>query len=498
MQAEKLLATAKRRGFVWASAEIYGGMTGFYDYAHLGAAVKRKFENLWLNYFLKLGDYYLIDTANILPQKSLKASGHEEYFTDILVECTKCKQAFKADSLIEEKTGKSAESLSLSEISTHIKELGISCPNCKSRAFGEANAFNMMFPVYVGSKGVEKAYLRPETAQGVYLNFKREYECLRRKLPLGLAIIGKAYRNEISPRQGMYRLRELIQAELQIFFDPETFAIQVNFNEVEDYLLRILFVKDRDKNKISEISCNELSSILPKYYVYYMAKVQQFYMNVITVPKEKFRFYEKSVQERAFYNKIHFDVELDLESLGGFKEVAGIHYRGDYDLRRHQEHSGESMEINTERGKIIPHVLELSFGIDRNVWSVLDLFFTEQKDRTILQVPAQLAPYTAGIFPLVNRDRLPEKALSIHTELKQKFDIFYDDSGSIGRRYARMDEIGTPYCITIDYETMEDNTVTIREQDSTKQVRVKTSELANIIEKLLENELKFEVLLNLL
>ncbi|MEW6070213.1 MAG: glycine--tRNA ligase [Candidatus Thermoplasmatota archaeon] len=492
MEASKIWSIAKKRGFVWASSEIYGGVAGFYDYAHLGAAIKRKFEELWLKYFLRLGDYYFIETSDILPAKCLKASGHEEYFTDILVECEKCKNSFKADLLIEEHTGKSAEALTVSEINEQLKLLSLKCPECKSTSLGEATPFNMMFPVNIGTKQAERAYLRPETAQGVYLNFKREFEALRKKLPLGLAIIGKAYRNEISPRQGMYRLRELTQAELQIFFEPEKFDEQINFEEVEDYKIRLQFVEDREENKIAAIPCKELVRKLPKYYIYHLAKCQQFYLDVLKVPEQKFRFFEKSEKERAFYTKIHFDLELNLETLGGFKEVAGIHYRSDYDLRRHQEHSGEKLEVNIEGKKLIPHVLELSFGVDRNVWALFDLFFYEEKGRTILKLPAPLAPYLVGVFPLVNKDNLPERATEIYKALRKKFDVFYDESGSIGRRYARMDEIGTPFGITIDYQTFEDNTVTIRERDTTKQVRVKVDDLAQVVRALLEGEIKFE------
>lgn len=492
MEASKIWSIAKKRGFVWGSSEIYGGIAGFYDYAHLGAAVKRKWEDLWLKYFLKLGDYYFIDSANVLPAKCLKASGHEEHFADILVECNRCNNIFKADLLIEEQTGKSAEALTVSEINEQTKALQIKCPECKTPSLGQATLFNMMFPVSIGTKQVEEAYLRPETAQGVYLNFKREFEALRKKLPLGLAIIGRAYRNEISPRQGMYRLRELTQAELQIFFDPNKFDSQIDFKELEDYKIRLQLVEDREKNKTSIVDCKELIQRLPRYYVYHLAKCQQFYLDALKVPIQKFRFYEKSEKERAFYTKIHFDIELNLETLGGFREVAGVHYRSDYDLKRHQEYSGESLEVNIGSRKFIPHVLELSFGVDRNIWALFDLFFAEEKGRTILKLPAKLAPHQLGVFPLVNKDNLPDKATEIYKALKKKFDVFYDDSGSIGRRYARMDEIGTPFGITIDYQTFEDGTVTIRERDSTKQVRVKVDELAQVIRGLVDEELKFE------
>ncbi|MBU4255788.1 MAG: glycine--tRNA ligase [Candidatus Thermoplasmatota archaeon] len=486
MDSAKIWGIAKRRGFIWPAVEIYGGLAGFYDYGHLGAMLKRKWENLWLKYFLNLGDYYLIDPVNILPESSLKASGHTEHFTDILIECSKCKHSFRADHLIEEKTGESAEGLTVQEIDAMIKNLKIGCPDCKGR-LGDASVFNMMFPVSVGPKGKDKAFLRPETAQGVYLNFRREFETLRKKLPLGLAVIGKAYRNEISPRQGVYRMRELIQAELQIFFDPDKFDNEVDFEAVKDYKLRIMFADDR-KN-IEEVACNEIVSILPKFYLFHMAKIQDFYVNVLNISKDKFRFYEKAGKEKAFYNKIHFDVELNMESLGGFREVAGLHYRGDYDLSKHQEGSKQSMEVNIDGKKFIPHVLELSFGVDRNFWAMLDLFYKEEEKRVVLKIPPKIAPKTIAVFPLVNKNGLPEKSREIYNKLKEKFDVFYDVSGSIGRRYARMDEIGTAYCITIDYQTMEDDTVTIRDRDTTKQERVKVEEIEEMINRLMNKEI---------
>ncbi len=489
MNAEKIWGIAKRRGFIWASAEIYGGTSGFYDYGHLGTGLKRKIENLWLNYFLNLGNYHLIEPANLLPEISLKSSGHAEHFTDILIECSKCKHSFKADQFVEEKTGESVEGLTLEEIDEKIEKLKIACPNCKGR-LGKASFFNMMFPVSVGPKGKEKAFLRPETAQCVYLNFKREFETLRKKLPLGLAVIGKAYRNEISPRQGVYRMRELTQAELQIFFDPDKFDNEVDFENVKEYKLRIMFADDR-KN-IKEVSCKELANILPKFYLFHMAKIQDFYVNVLNVPTDKFRFYEKAGKEKAFYNKIHFDVELNLETWSGFREVAGLHYRSDYDLLKHQEGSKQSMEVNIDGKKFIPHVLELSFGVDRNFWSMLDLFYKEEEKRVVLKISPKLAPETIAVFPLVNKNGLPEKSREIYNKLKEKFGSFYDVSGSIGRRYARADEIGTAYCITIDHQTTEDNTVTIRDRDTTKQIRVKVEEIENRINGFMDGEKNLE------
>jgi len=486
MNADELYAICKRRGFLWQSAEIYTSIAGFYDYGHLGAALKRNWENIWLKFFLSLNEnYHLIDTPTIMPETALKASGHVDLFTDYLVVCKNCNQPYRADALIEEFAGLNAESLSAGELDAKIRELNIKCPRCGKQEFSEAKPFNMMFPVSIGAFGKDKGFLRPETAQGAYLNFNREFEACRRKLPLGLAIIGRAYRNEISPRQGLYRLRELIQAELQIFFDPQNFDALCPCKTEQSKIYATL-VSHRPEVK-AYTPAELIDSGLPEFYVYHMLKIQQFYTELIGIPIEKFRFFEKSEKERAFYNRIHFDVEIAMESLGGFKEVAGLHYRGDYDLTRHQKMSGVSHEVNIGGRKFVPHVLEVSFGVDRNIWALLDVFMTKEKERNVLKIKPYLAPYQCGVFPLVNKDGLDEVAEEIYKMLRKEFRVFYDDSGSIGRRYARMDEIGTPFCITVDYQTIEPGemkgTVTVRFRDTTEQERVHISQLSDYLRK---------------
>ena len=472
---------AKRRGFIWQSAEIYGAMAGFYDYGAMGARLKRKWEDAWLKYFMGLNDnYHLIDTTNILPYAALKASGHVDGFTDPLVECSKCGHAYRADQMIEDVTNEPAEDLSLTDIDAKVKELDLKCLRCKG-TFLEARTFNMMFPVPIGTTGKDTAFLRPETAQGAYLNFKRHFEIMRRKLPLGLTIIGKAYRNEIAPRQGVYRMRELIQAELQIFMDPDTFSDSLNLEEMKGKMINVQLVDMRGQGNYKPVSCDDLiqKHKLPDFYVYHMFKIQEFYLDVIQLPEEKFRFFEKSEAERAFYNRVHFDIEADLHTLGGFKEIAGLHYRGDYDLTKHQEGSGEKMEVSIDGKRLIPEVLELSFGVDRNVWTLLDVHLTEERTG-VLKLPPVLAPYTFAVFPLMRKDDLIPVAKDIHQKLRIDYDVYYDQSGSIGKRYARMDEIGTPFCITVDFDGLEDGTVTIRDTDTSEQKRVKLAEIEDI------------------
>lgn len=482
---DEVMSLCVRRGFLWPAVDLYGGFSGFYDYGHNGAALRRKWEDLWIRYFLGLHDNFcLIDTTTILPEISLKASGHVDHFTDVLVACKRCGENFRGDHLLEDATGESHEGVTPSQVDEGIKSMKIRCPRCKGE-LGEAKAFNMMFPVGVGPLGRDSAYLRPETAQGVYLNFKREYEALRRKLPLGLAIVGRAYRNEISPRQGAYRMREFLQAELQIFFNPRTFDNEVDLREVQGAELRLTFLKDRGGDRVQSLTPPEaVDAGLPKFYVYYVAKVQSFYLDLLNIPRERFRFYEIGEGERAHYNKLQFDVQVKQDSLKGFKEIAGVHYRTDYDLTGHSKFSRRNLEVSVDGGKFIPHVLELSFGVDRNIWALLDLLY-QPGERAILKLPPYLAPTSVGIFPLVNKDGLPEKAEEIHRQLRREFDCEYDDSGSIGKRYARMDEAGTPLCVTIDHQTIKDDSVTLRHRDTQSQDRIPVRDLSSRLRHLL-------------
>ncbi|MCX6815485.1 MAG: glycine--tRNA ligase [Candidatus Aenigmarchaeota archaeon] len=489
MTKEKIEEIARRRGFFWQSSEIYGGLSGFYDYAHLGTLMKRKWENLWRDFFLNLSDdFFEIDTVNVMPENVFLASGHLKSFVDPIVKCKKCKNMERADHIIEENLKENFEGLTPKELDDLIKKHNIKCPKCNGE-LEEVGILNMMFPLDVGFD--TKAYLRPETAQGVYVNFRREFESLRKRLPFGLAIIGKAYRNEISPRNLLMRMREFTQAELQIFFDPEKIEDHEKFHEVSKYPLRLFPVEERKHNKIVELTCDEAVKRLhlPKFYVYHLAKVQQFYLDLIKIPKELFRFRQLSDEEKAFYNKYHWDMELYMENLGGFKEIGGVHYRTDNDLKGHENISKQDMIVFVDGRKFIPHVLELSFGVDRNVYALMELFYKEEKDRSLFTFPRILSPYDCAIFPLVNKDNIPEKSAEVKKLLHDmKFSIFFDDSGSIGRRYRRMDEIGVPCCVTVDHKTLEDDTVTLRDRDSMKQVRVKIKDLRGSLYKFLQGE----------
>lgn len=308
---------------------------------------------------------------------------------------------------------------------------------------------------------------------------------------MGLAIIGNAFRNEISPRQGFFRLREFTQAELQIFFDPEKINEIEDWNSVKNYKLRLFLVKNRKQNKITELTCEEANKKLklPKYYVYHAAKIQQFYFNIMKMPREKFRFREFSEKERAFYNKIHFDVEIDLETLGGFKEVAALHYRGDHDLGGHQKGSKDNLTVMKDGKKILPHVMELTFGIDRNIWALLDIFYKEEKERTYFNFPSTVSPFETTVFPLVkNKPLVLKKSKEVYELLKKDFKTFYDESGSIGRRYRRAEEVGINSMITIDFDSLKKNDVTLRDRNSMKQIRVKIKDLSETLHEFLNGK----------
>ena len=489
-RSEKIMDIAAKRGFFYPSAEIYGSKAGFWTYGSLGYKIKHKWETLWRSFFLSLDtNFYEIDDCNIMPKRVFESSGHLKNFNDPLTECEKCNFRFRADQLLEDELKIDVGGLKENALTKLIKDNKLKCPKCKGQ-LKDVRFFNMMFDLKVGVTGDDVMYLRPESAQSPYLAFKREFEATRRKLPLGLAVIGKAYRNEISPRQGFFRLREFTQAELQIFFDPEKINEHENWNKVKDYSLIVYSDK-----KTKKITCREMNEKLkfPKFYIYHMAKVQQFYLDTIKIPENKFRFRELGPEERAFYNKIHFDVELDLESLGGFKEVAGVHYRTDHDLGGHQLGSDVKLEVTIdEEGKIkkfIPHVLELSFGVDRNIWALLDIFYSKEKERTTFTFPSNITPLDVAVFPLVNKDKLPEFSEKIFLDLfKEEFTVFYDDSGSIGRRYRRQDEIGTKFCLTVDFDSIKKNDITLRDRDSMKQIRVKINKLNETLRKFLDGE----------
>lgn len=492
---EEIANFCKRKGFVYPSSEIYGGLAGFYDYGHIGTLLKKNFENKWLKYFLGLdNNFYQIETSEIMPEKVFIASGHLKNFSDIAVRCKKG-HIERADQLLLRHLKGNFEGLSVEEISNLIKKNKILCSTCKG-SIDYVGAINMMFPISLGVGEPTKAFLRPETAQSPYVNFKLQYDLTRSKLPLGLALIGRAYRNELSPRNFLIRQRAFNQAELQIFFNPSKVNEHQNFEEISNYKLQVILNNEREKG-IKLISCSALSKKVPKFYIYYMAKVQQFYLDMLNIPKDKFRFYELNDKEKAFYNKYHFDMEIDLGELG-WVEMGGVHYRTDHDLKGHQEISKQNFSIFDEESKqkFIPHVLELSFGFDRIIQALISLAYNFDKVRNniILNLQPSLAPYSFAIFPLISKGKILDLSKKIYSDLSEDFKCLFDDSGSIGRRYSRNDEIGTPFCITVDEESIKNNDVTIRDRDTMKQIRVKISELRSILKNFIDGKSEFNSL----
>ncbi len=482
-------AFCKKKGLFYPSSEIYGGLAGLYDYGHLGTKLKKNFENLWRNYFLGLDDnYFEIETANIMHEKVFEASGHLKNFIDPVVPCSKCAWKERADHFIQQQLQKKAEGFAPEELTGIIQKNNLKCPQCKS-ALKPVAVMNMMFPVQMGIGSTGRAFLRPETAQSPYVNFKLQYELQRKKMPLGLALIGRAYRNEISPRNLTLRQREFTQAELQIFFNPKKINEHPQFEAVKDYQLRTLLVGDRGSGKAVERTAQDLLQLgWPKFYIYHLVKVQQFYLEQLHLSPTQFRLSELSTQEKAFYNKYHFDIEVELAE-HGFTEVGGVHYRTDHDLSGHQRLSTQTMEILDEATgeKFIPHVLELSFGVDRNVYALLDVNYeySKERDYVVLHLPEKLTPYFCAVFPLVkNKPELVAKAEEVYSAVKQKFSCYYDESAAIGRRYARADEQGVFYSLTIDFDSLQDQAVTIRNRDTTVQERVKITRLLQRLEEL--------------
>jgi glycyl-tRNA synthetase len=486
---DEITSISSKRGFFFQTANIYGGKAGFFTYGHLGKALKSNWEKLWRENIVYLDEnFYEIQSNNILPEAVFKASGHIENFNDPMTECRKCHFRFRADQFLEDKGIKDAELLSLDEMTGKIEEKNLKCPKCGGE-LSEVKQFNMMFPINVGFDD-EKAYLSPETAQAAYISFKEEFLATRGKLPLGLAIIDKAYRNEISPRQMFFRLREFSQAELQIFFDSEKINEHEKWKEIKK---NKLIIKFSGEEEIKKIDCEKLNTKhkIPKFYLYYASKVQDFYLNILKIPKEKFRFRELSEAERAFYNKIHFDVEIMLDTLGGFKEVAGVHYRTNHDLLGHSKISGKNLEVFYENKKILPHVLELSFGVDRNIWTLLDIFYRIGKEGSMFAFPPWISPIKAAIFPIVKGEKFERISNETFEILKKELNVVYDKAGSIGRRYARNDEIGTPFCITIDGDSLKKKDVTVRERDTGRQIRIKIKKLRETLMDLVNEEIVF-------
>ncbi len=424
---DRLVSLCKRRGFIFQSSEIYGGLTSCWDYGPLGVELKNNIKRYWWRTMTQLRDDIVgIDAAILMHPKVWMASGHIEQFTDPLVDCKSCKQRFRGDEI---KDGK--------------------CPSCGSREVTDPRQFNLMFKTYMGPVEEESAivYLRPETAQGIYVNFLNVLNPSRRKIPFGIAQIGKAFRNEISPGNFVFRMREFEQMEMQFFVKPGT--------DME---------------------------WLEKWRLGRLAWYGELGLNM-----KKLRLEQHPHKELAHYAKDAYDIEYEFPF--GWKELEGIHNRTDYDLSRHQEYSGKDLSyLDPETNeRYVPYIIETSAGVDRTLLICLvDAYHEEEvrgEKRVVLKLHPRIAPMKAGVFPLVKRDGMPEIARKIEHELRNYMPTFYDETGSIGRRYRRQDEAGTPFGITVDSQTLKDETVTVRDRDTMEQARVKIAELPQVLQK---------------
>jgi len=552
---EAVVELARRKGFFWQSYEIYGGLSGFIDLGPLGVALKNKIISMWREHFLKTHEFVEISTPVITPSKIFEASGHIEHFNDPIIECKNCKRKFRADNILKDYGISNTESLNLEELDEEIKKMGIKCSECQGE-LGKPDYFQTMFSTTIGPYSDSIGYGRPETAQGIFINFKRIMEIMRGKFPLAIAQIGPALRNEISPRQGPIRLREFTIMEFEFFYDPENSKCE-KLGEIEKDSINILPEKIKlEGNEAINITIEESLEngyILNEWLAYFMALSQRF-VSRLGIPPKKQRFDEKLINERAHYSTQTYDHEVLLERWG-WVEVAGHALRTDYDLTRHMKKSGvdlrafiqfkkplvktkrvikpnvinikskfddpekalkiiqkvnpnEVERIIREKGeykidkyifdskdlkfdfkelketgrRFIPHVVEPSFGLERLVYATLEYSYSQIDDRVVLRIPKEIAPIQAIVLPLVNKDNLPKKAFEIYEDLLSRgIDVLYDEIGSIGRRYARADEIGIPTALTIDYKTIEDNTVTLRDRNTWKQIRTTSDKIIDFI-----------------
>lgn len=498
LSIEDMARFCKRKGFVYPSSEIYGGMSGFFDYGPLGVELKNNIKNnWWKNHVQQRADVIGIDGSIIANPKVWEASGHTANFSDFVLTTKKSKTKVRADHFIEDKLKIDAAGLSAEDINKLIKENDL---KHNGEEFEELKNFNLMFETKVGPEGTQSAYLRPETAQIIFKNFKLAQENARMKLPFGIAQIGKVFRNEISPRDFLFRCREFEQMEIEYFVSPKELDNCPFIKDIENVELNVLtedMQKKKNEAKPMKIKDMLAKKLILQWHAYWLAQEQNWFTNLGVNPKN-LRVRQHHGTEKAHYATDTWDFEYKFPF--GWKELEGISNRGDYDLQQHMKASGADLHyFDPETNeKVVPHVIaEPSLGVDRTFLVFLFEAYTEKKDKqgkstVVLKLNPKLAPFKAAVFPLKsNNEDLTGKAKEIFDKLTQDFAVFYDQSGSIGRRYARQDEIGTPYCITVDFDTLEDGTVTIRDRDSTEQKRIKIEELNENLYNLLYKDSKF-------
>lgn len=561
---EKVAELSKRRGFFFQSSEAYGGVAGFQTFGPEGAEVKRKIENTWRETFSRALGHREIEAPTIMQEDVFKASGHLDGFDDMIIECPECGTSSRADHLVEDNTEiEEAEGFDTDQIEALIKEHDLLCPSCgENLSDVEVEDFNLMFETSIGPGSGDPGYLRPETAQGIFVEFPRLKEYARNQLPFGITQIGKAYRNEISPRKGLVRVREFTQAELEHFIDPE--EDEPDLDRVADIELKLYPVSEQEKENGEYIHATveeavEEDIVESDWVAYYLGIAKKWYQD-IGVDMDRFRYRQHNEGERAHYATDCWDAESQVDR--DWIEITGFAYRGCYDLKKHDQYSQddftvfkeydepkvvEKKTVNPDMGylgpefgdkageikekledlaeeepeafdadkvivevdgeefsvpsdkcnfsvdevkesgeHILPHVVEPSFGIGRIVYTVLAHAYGEDEvdgeERTVMHLSENVAPTEVAVFPLMDKEGLGEKAREVADMLRDEgLSVKYDDTGNIGRRYRRQDEVGTPVCVTVDYETLEEEpeTVTVRDRDSTEQERVEVEKLVD-------------------
>ena len=577
--ADRLVELAKRRGFFFPSSEAYGGVGGFYTFGPQGATLKRNLESAWRERFATEEGHVEIDAPTVMPEPVFEASGHLETFNDMLIECPECGESHRADHVLEDATDvEDAERLPIPEVEELVAAHELVCPSCGAGLAGQAvEAFNLMFATTIGPGDGQPGYLRPETAQGIFVEFPRLREYARGTLPFGVTQIGRAYRNEISPRRSIVRVRELTQAELELFVDPAGDGPDLEgVGDVSVSLYPASAQGEGDgepfRTTIGEAVAD--GTIADPWIGYYLGISATWYERM-GVDMDRFRYRQHLAGERSHYASDCWDAEVEVD--GNWIELAGFAHRGDYDLRKHHEYSderytvfqaydepatverasvdpdmsalgprfgddapavvdalealaaespeafeGETVTVTiegadgpveheipvaetgfavreeTEAGEhVLPHVIEPSFGVDRLVYTVLHHNYREDvvdgEERTYLALPPAIAPTLVGVFPLQSDESLVDRATEIADRLREiGLAVAYDDSGNIGRRYRRQDEVGTPYCVTVDFESLEDQAVTLRDRDSTTQVRIPIDRLEETLVHLRDGKRRFD------
>ncbi|MFZ5364590.1 MAG: glycine--tRNA ligase [Patescibacteria group bacterium] len=450
-QMEKLVSLCKRRGFVYPGSEIYGGLGGTYSYGPYGVELKNNIKQLWWKMFVRDRDDMVgIDGPILLHPKLWEASGHTKGFNDALVDCKKCKRRFRADHIIEEATSLDLEG-SIEKMTEVLRQEKIKCPVCGKSDWTDVRTFNMMFKTEMNnvSDGTESVvYLRPETAGAIFIDFKNVLDSSRVKIPFGIAQIGKAFRNEIVAGNFIFRLREFEQMEIEYFISPKA-------------KWQLIFDKWLDQ--------------------------QEEFAIMLGVDKKDLRRREHPKEKLSFYSKKTVDIEYNFPF--GFKELFGLAHRSDFDLSSHAKATKQKLEYTDPetREKYIPHVIEPTFGLERSILVALLAAYNEEKvedgERVVMKFPASIAPIKVAVFPLLkNKPKLIEKAREVYNDLRKNWQCEFDDNGNIGKRYRRQDEIGTPFCVTVDFDSLDNDDVTVRDRDSMKQERVKIDALADYLD----------------